>query len=128
MKQRHYEPPAMGSISLLVSFAVLLMVLLSLLALGQVQSHRRLAEKSEKAVAEFYAADMEAEKILAMLRNGLPVEGVTEKDGIYSYSCPVSESRTLFVEVEKDTWKILRWETVSHPEAPEENLPVWTGD
>lgn len=115
MKKKFCGLPSVGGISLVVSFAVLLMVLLALLALNQVRANRHPAEQSEKAVADFYAADMEAEKILAMLRNGLPVEGITEENGIYSYSCPVSEDKCLLVEVEKDTWEILRWETVVLP-------------
>ena len=117
MKNKRSALPAVGGASLAVSLAVLVMALMALLALGQDRFHRGLAEEGEKAVEEFYAADMEAEKILALLRNGLPVEGVTEEDGICSYSCPISEDRTLFVEVKKDTWEVLRWETVEHPQS-----------
>ena len=127
MKQRRDMPPAMGGTSLLVSFAVLLLTVLALLCLSQSRAEQNRAEASAQAVAEFYAADMEAEKILARLRSGESVPGVREEQGICFYSCPVSAVQTLYVEVEKDTWTILRWETVVHPEQPNEALPVWAG-
>ena len=116
MKNERFTPPALGGTPLLMSLAVLLLTVLTLLSLGQARADRLLAAESAKNIEEFYAADMEAEKILALLRNGLPVEGVTLKDGIYSYSCAVSAYQTLFVEVDGETWEILRWETVTNPE------------
>ena len=63
--------------------------------------------------------------IAAALRNGVKVEEATLDDGIWSYRCPMSRYQTLFVEVEDGTWEILRWETVTHPETPNEDLDVW---
>jgi hypothetical protein len=57
--------------------------------------------------------------------NGVKVEEATLDDGIWSYRCPMSRYQTLFVEVEDGTWEILRWETVTHPETPNEDLDVW---
>ena len=111
MKKRRYPLPALGGIPLLMSIAVLLVALLALPVLNRVRQNQ-LTGKSEKAVEEFYNADKEAEVILALLRNGVPVEGVTEEKGIYYYSCSISETSVLLVEVEKDTWEVLRWETV----------------
>lgn len=116
-----------GNTSLMVSFGVLLLAMLALLSLGQARADGRLSEESAKNVEEFYNADMEAEKILGLLRNGVDVDGVTLEDGVYRYQCPMSRYQTLFVEVEEGTWEILRWETVTHPETPNEDLDVWTG-
>jgi len=127
MKQDDLKPHFLGGSSLLVSFAVLLLTMLALLSLNQAWVERHQAEASEKAVAEYYAADIEAEKILAMLRNGVEVKGTTKKDGIWYYSCPISEHQTLFVEVDGESWEILRWEAVAHPDAPADTLPVWEG-
>ena len=110
MKKRQFDLPVTGSASLLMSVVLVVLAMLSLVSLGHARADRRTADSAEKAIAEYYAADMEAEKILALLKNGLPVEDVTEKDGVYFYQCFVSEGRFLFVEVEKETWEILRWE------------------
>lgn len=125
MKEKRTAPPAVGSTSMLVSLGVLLLAMLALLSLGQARADGRLSEESAKHVEEFYNADMEAEKILGLLRNGVKVEEATLDDGIWSYCCPMSRYQTLFVEVEDGTWEILRWETVTHPETPNEDLDVW---
>lgn len=127
MKEKRSAPPAIGSTSMLVSLGVLLLALLALLSLGQARADGRLSEESAKTVEEYYNADMEAEKILGLLRNGVKVDGTTLEDGVWSYRCPMSRYQTLFVEVEDGTWEILRWETVTHPQTPNENLNVWTG-
>lgn len=127
MKKHDSIPPIFGGTSLLMSFAVLMLTMLALLSLNQVWVARNQSEESEKAVAEYYAADIEAEKILGLLRSGVEVPGTENVDGIWHYSCPVSEDQTLFVEVDGQTWEILRWEAVVHPKAPEETLPVWEG-
>lgn len=127
MKEKRSAPPAIGSTSMLVSLGVLLLALLALLSLGQARADGRLSEESAKTVEEYYNADMEAEKILGLLRNGVKVDGTTLEDGVWSYRCPMSRYQTLFVEVEDGTWEILRWETVTHPQTPNEDLNVWTG-
>lgn len=127
MKHYDHKPPFLGGASLLASFAVLMLTMLALLSLNQVWMDRNQAKASEEAVAEYYAADIEAEKILAMLRSGAEVKGTTNIDGIWHYSCPISEDQTLFVEVDGESWEILRWEAVAHPEAPADTLPVWEG-
>ena len=110
MKKRHFDLPVAGSASLLMSVILVVLAVLSLVSLSHARADRRTADSAEKAIAEYYAADMEAEKILALLKNNLPVEGVAEENGIYSYRCFVSEGRFLFVEVRGETWEILRWE------------------
>lgn len=117
MNNKRFAPPAVGGTSLLVSLAVLLLTVLALLTLSHVRTERNLAEESAKNVEEYYVADMEAEKILALLRNGVETDGVTLENGVYAYSCPVSAEQSLFVEVAADSWEILRWETAaSQPE------------
>ena len=102
--------------SMLVSFALLCLVLLSMLVLPRIAADRNAA----RAVNTYYQADLEAEKIYAKLQAGETIAGVREEDGIYSYTCPISETRTLEVQVQNvdGTWTILRWEQVEIP--PEE--------
>ena len=110
--------PVTGGSSLLVIFAILCFTVFTLLALSTAQADNRLAEASANAVSDYYQADFEAEQILAGLRQGIIPENVQVKDNIYSYSCPISDTQILLVEVtfettETDTWRILRWQAVS---------------
>lgn len=112
---KKFSPPIIGGSSLLVIFAVLCLTVFTLLALGTVQANNRLADASVKAVADYYAADLEAETIFSALRMGELPPQVTITKNIYSYSCPISQTQELQVEIQKDTdsWKILRWQAVS---------------
>ena len=130
MDNHKIRPPLIGGSSLLVVFAVLCLTVFALLGFSTVLADKRLSDASASAVANYYDADLQAEMILAQLRNGDVPEGVEEENGIYSYACPVSDTQELQVAVciEGTTWKILRWKTVSTAvwgeEAP---LPVWDG-
>ena len=88
-KKERFSPPAVGGVSLLVVFAVLCLTIFDLLGLATVQADRRLADASAKAVADYYAADSEAQEILARLRTGEMPAGVAESNGIYSYTCGI---------------------------------------
>lgn len=127
MKNR--MPSALGLSTLLVIFAVLCLTVFSLLCLSSVRAGERLAEKSRQATAQYYAADCAAEKLLAQLRAGdavLPAE-----DGIYRYSCPLSDTQvlTVAVKIQGADYEILQWQTQSVTDwQANEKLPVWTGD
>jgi len=130
MRNQKMRPPLVGGSSLLVVFAVLCLTVFALLGFSTVQAHKRLSDTGAEAVSQFYEADLQAETILARLRNGQLPEGVVEENGIYSYICPVSETQQLQVEVRLDgtAWEILRWQTVSTAEwSEEEPLSVWDG-
>lgn len=103
--------------TVMTSFALLCLVLVSMLVLPRIAADRN----AGRAVNAYYQADLEAEKIYAKLQAGETIEGVREEDGIYSYTCPISETSRLEVEVqERDgKWTILRWEQVETP-PPEE--------
>jgi len=110
-----FSPPMVGGSSLLVIFAVLCLTVFTLLALGTVQADSRLSDASVKAVTDYYAADLEAETIFSQLRAGNLPPQVTVTDTLYTYSCPISETQELQVELRKDTdtCTILRWQAVS---------------
>lgn len=123
-------PPAVGGSSLLVIFAVLCLTIFSLLGLSTVQAERRMAEASHQAVQHYYEADTEAELILAKLRLGDLPDNVTKEGNLYSYTCQVSETQALEVEVQitEESYRILRWQLVSTTEWEEqEDLDVWDG-
>lgn len=119
-----------GAASLLVIFAVLCLSVFALLTLATVQADERLGDHAEAAVLDYYRADCQAEEILAQLRCGNIPEGVAAKDGIYSFTCPISETQLLAVAVtvSEKNYEILRWQAVSTTDwKPEDALPVWTG-
>ena len=130
MDKRKQEMPMnlVGGSSLMVIFIVLCLIVFALLGLSTVQADKRLQDISIEAVEKYYAADTQAEQILARLRSGEIPEGVTSQDGIYSYQCPMSQTQTLQVRVRASDWKVLTWKLVSAVEwKPEDSLTVWDG-
>lgn len=129
-EQRVFAPVVGGS-SLLVIFAVLCLTVFSLLGLSTVQADGRLSDISAQSVADYYAADCYAEEILAQLRNGYLPAGVTMKDGIYYYTCHISDTADLLVEVKLNgmDYEVLRWQAVSTVEwTAHDDLSVWDGE
>ena len=98
-ERRDSFPPAVGGSSLLVIFAVLCLTVFALLGLATVQANSRLSDASAQTVSGYYAADCQAETILAQLRSGTVPEGVSVRGDVYSYTCPISDTQTLQVEV-----------------------------
>ena len=124
-ERERFSPPAVGG-SLLVIFAVLCLTVFALLSLSTVQADGRLSDASTKAVTAYYAADCQAEDILARLRDGELPEGDT-----YAYECPISDTQTLAVEVllKDTTYTVLRWQAVSTADwEPDTGLELWDGD
>ena len=125
-----FSAPMVGGSSLLVIFAVLCLTTFALLGLSTVQASQRLSQASADAVFDYYRADVQAEQILAQLRSGEVPEAVCVEGSVYSYTCPVSDTKRLDVAVENrdGTWKILRWQTVSLVDwESDEHLDVWDG-
>ena len=108
-------PPMVGGSSLLIIFAVLCLTVFSLLTLSTAKADQRLSDVSADAVKAYYSADLQAETILSQLRAGQLPEGVTVNGSVYSYTCEISETQTLMVEISLvgNSWEILRWQAVS---------------
>lgn len=122
--------PAVGTCSLLVIFAVLCLTVFALLGLSAVQAEERLAQASREAVLAYYDADCRAEEIFARLRAGEAPEEATLQGDTYYYTCPISETQDLEVEVRftGGTWRVLRWQAVSAGRwQAEESWDVWDG-
>ena len=127
--------PAVGTCSLLVIFAVLCLTVFALLGLSTVRADGRLSDASAKAVSAYYESDCQAEAILARLRAGELPEGVEEsitpEGRTCVYTCPISDTQTLAVEVrlEGANYDILRWQAVYTGDwEPDETLDLWDGD
>lgn len=128
--KRTDAPPAVGGSSLLVIFIVLCLVVFAMLSLSSVQADGRLSKASAEAVHAYYAADCEAETILAQLRQGIAPEGVRVSENRYRYECTVSETQRLVVEVEinGEDYRVLRWQTESTLTWEEKDtLNLWDG-
>lgn len=132
-----FSPPAVGGISLLVVFAVLCLTVFALLALTTVQADTRLADASAEAVTDYYAADCQAQEILARLRNGEIPEGVEITGAVASCAVPISDTQELQIEVrldrllwgmETDGYTVLRWQAVpTGAWEADESIDVWDG-
>ncbi len=123
-------PPVVGASSLLVIFGVLCLTIFALLSISTVQADGRLSDHAAKAVTSYYKADTEAEIILAKLRAGERPDGVSQNGNLYTYTCAVSDTQVLAVQVvmENGNYTILRWQVLSnvHWEA-DDKYPVWDG-
>lgn len=130
MKQKAWIPiPATGGSSLLVIFAVLCLVMFSLLSLNTVLAENRLSRTHAQAAQDWYAADLRAQEIFARLRAGETVSGVEQRGTEYTYGVPISEHQTLRVTVNQnnDGWEVRSWQTIAHPQDGDTPLPVWQG-
>lgn len=135
-KRQHTAPPFVGGTSLLVIFATLCLIIFALLSLSTTRADERLGDSMAQAVSDYYAADCQAESVLAQLRQGTVPAGVSAGmpvvgGSLYTYSCPVSDTQELVVEVllNGEDYQILRWQAVSTADwQPDESLPVWTGN
>lgn len=107
------SPPALGGISLLSAFAILCLTIFALLSLSTVQADQRLADASAQAVVDYYAADCQAQQILAQLRQGQKPEGVEAEGSLYRYIVPISETQQLSVAVEVtgSSYTVLQWQS-----------------
>ena len=57
-------------------------------------------------------------------------EGVTEENGMYTYTCPISDTQILAVQValDGDSYRILRWQALSSVSwEADDRIPVWDG-
>ena len=130
MKKRNaISIPAIGGSSLLVIFAVLCLVIFSLLSLNTVLAEQRLSHAYGTSTEDWYAADLRAQEIFARLRCGETVPGVEKLEDQYRYAVEVSQHQTLQVTLRKNAgnWEVLSWQTVAHMEERDSTLPVWRG-
>ena len=134
-ESRRFSPPVVGGSSLLIIFAVLCLTVLAMLSLSTAQNNAKMSRASADSVTAYYAADTQAEEILARLRGGEMPDGViAETDGggtRYKYTVPISDTQVLSVSVylEGTDWKVLRWKAVSTADwTPDDSIEVWDGE
>lgn len=131
MKGERLSPSGFGTGALLTVFSVLCLAVFAVLSISTVQSQRALSLRSADAVQEYYRADARAEEILSRLRSGQIPEQVRREGEVYSYTCPISDTRSLEVKVriEDGDCTVVRWQAVSAVSWEEsDGLQVWTGE
>lgn len=140
-KDRLFIPP-IGASSLLAAFAVLCLVVFALLGLSTVRADERLSDASLQATKDYYAADCQAQEILARIRNGEVPEGVQmAMTGLNSfetyalYAVPISDTQELQVtvlvenELTGESWRVLRWQAAPTGEwEGDDSLHLWDGE
>lgn len=129
--KERFSPPALGGSSLLVVFAVLCLTVFALLSLSTVRADGRLGDVAADAVAGYYQADAQAQEILARLRMGEVPAEVESRGSVYRYSCPISDSQQLNVQVkvEGSDYQILCWQAAPSGEwEPDNRLELWDGE
>ena len=130
-KERRMSTPIVGGSSLLVIFAVLCLTVFALLGLSTVQAGGRLSQTMADSVSAYYEADCMAEELYARLRSGeMPAE-VTRTGDTYAYTCPISDTNELQVELRQngDQWEVIRWQSVSTVVwESDDSLNLWDGE
>jgi len=123
--------PMVGVSSLLTIFAVLCLTVFVLLSVATVQANERIGKSARQAVTDYYAADSTAHELLARIRAGEIPDGVEQENGVYRFSCPVSQLQQLCVEVavEGTEYTVLRWQAQSVDLwQNDDKMPVWDGE
>ena len=113
--KKRVQMPTVGGTSLLVIFAILCLTTFAVLSIATAEADAHQSHVSAEAVSSFYAADLEAEEIFSLIRAGEMPEGVSLNGNVYSYTCKISETQTLFVEIkyESGIYTVLRWQAAS---------------
>lgn len=130
-EKNKFRFPVMGVSSLLIIFAVLCLTIFAILSISTVSADARLGDKAAESVAAYYAADGQAEKVLAQLRQGIVPDGVTQDGDTYSFTCPASETQALQVKVRISgtDYEILQWQMISTADwEADDSLNLWKGD
>ncbi len=130
VEEKYTPAPVVGGSSLLVIFGVLCLTVFALLSLSTVQANARLSDISLQSVTDYYTADRQAQELFARLRSGEVPPEVTQNQTQYTFSCPISQTQTLMVELEQTNngWQVLRWQGVyTELWQEEQHIEVWDG-
>ncbi len=144
-----------GYISIMLIFTVICLTILAVLGFQAVYSNDRVSGRSEQFTREYYAADMEAKKTLAILdeaavqaADGFSFEesftdAAQEIDGVITamvpegvrvdYSVVINDRQQLSVSVvffsspAGERYRILRWQSGTEADQEESSPAVWDG-
>lgn len=123
--------PPVGLSALLCIFAVLCLTVFALLSAATVRADTSQRERMQQAVLDYYAADAQAQRILADLCSGQRPEQVEWKQTTACYQVPIAPGQTLMVEVvvNGSDYTVVRWQAVNtQPWQADEQLDVWNAE
>lgn len=113
-----------GGLVILI-FSVVCLTIFAVLSLSSALTNKAAADKRAQMVMGYYEADTLAEYFLAEILE----EG--GRSGTVTFTCPVSESKELYVEavILEDSYNILEWRLRDTADWEEDkSLPVWSGE
>lgn len=124
-----------GTISLVVIFSVLCLVIFALLTLATARADLNLSTKNAESRQKYYAADAKAAEILAQILDSdiMPEEidgtAIHEFGDDINYSVEIDDVMSIYVEYSMFEGEIKSWRTAQTKEwVPNENIDVFTGD
>lgn len=124
-----------GTVSLVVIFSVLCLVIFSLLTLVTARADMNLSNKNAESTRNYYAADTKATVILGEILDSLiipdEIDGVAihQSGSVVSYSVEIDNAMSLYVEYSMVDNKITSWHQDQTTDwVPNDNIDVWTGD
>jgi hypothetical protein len=99
-----------GTISLIMIFAVLCLTVFAMLTLSTSNAEKVLADRTSSFVKSYYEADSQATQIKADLLASYAQSGAT---GIETYSCRINDVQDLLVKIRFDggSYTVLEWKT-----------------
>lgn len=124
-----------GTVSLVVIFAVLCLVVFALLTLMTARADLNLSEKNAEAQYNYYVADALATNVLGAILDSaiIPEEAcgieIRNSGDMVSYSVEINENMSLYVEYSLLESKIKRWNTAQTKDwVADDSIDVWTGE
>lgn len=113
-----------GISSIIFLFIVLCLSVFALLSINSARQSYRSVMRNADAVTAYYAADSQAQQWLHQIRqDGTDGAQTLKKD------FPISDSRTLSVEVDGTTLEVLSYQVINNEVlAIDDSLPVWQGE
>ncbi len=120
-----------GGSALMIIFAVLCLAVFAVLALSGALAGDRLGDASVENISAYYEADCAAEEILTELRSGRIPADVEKNGEEYSWSCPISDTRSLIcrVTVSGEDYEILQWQAkYTGSWSADDSLGLWSGN
>lgn len=121
-----------GAASLIAAAVILAITAFAAMCLATASADARILTRELNADAAWYAADAEANMIIAQIRTGNIPENVSYDNNHYAFTVSIDNDRDIAVELEikpDQTYTILRYQTVrSNAWDPDESIAVWTGE
>lgn len=125
-----------GLTTLIMIFAVLCIVVFSVLTYKTALYEKKLAVKTANATKEYYAADYKANEVMEQLKSrldkGKGIDSLVSynNSGKIKYSVKINDNSNLNVELKNNgkKLKIIRWEiTTTKTEKFDDTLKLWDG-